>query len=759
MAIAPKNYTPADHEQSIYSLWEQSGAFTPKIDKKQKPFTIILPLPNANDPMHMGHCLFTVEDILVRWHRMMGEPTLWLPGGDHAGIETQYVFEKVLSKEGKSRFDFDRATLYQMIAEFVDKNKNLNKDQMKLLGFSMDWTRYHYSMEPEMVNRVLATFRKLHADGLVYRGERMVNFCTRCGTAFSDLEVDYVERQDPLYYLKYGPFTLATTRPETKFGDTAVAVNPGDKRYQAMVGKEFVYESLIGPRTIKVIADDLVDPEFGTGAVKVTPAHDPNDYEMAKRHQLPIVKVITTSGRLNALTDRFAGLTVNQAREKVVAELQARGDMVKIDTEYVHRVGTCYRCGHTIEPMLVPQWYLKVETLAKPALAAVHKGYTKIVPKKRFEKMYIDWLQKIYDWNISRQIVWGPRIPVWYCLDCNPDLTITIINPQGKKTTGSWQDLQQSYSFEEVNHGLQSLVAGPQPVYTLEAGKCQHCQGNHILQETDTFDTWFLSSQWPVNTLKAKEGDFEYFYPTSVLDTLWDILFFWVARMMMMGIYLTADHQTPADRVPFKVVHIHARVVDKKGQKMSKSKGNVINPIETINKYGADALRLALVLGVGPGSDIALSEEKIRAMRNFVNKLWNAGRYVQTMADRHPVTDPTVFDLKPGEGGETVARLTSITKSTQTNLKKFRFGQASEDLYQYFWHDFCDQCIEQAKQNEVAALPALVFALVTSLRLLHPFIPFVTETVYQALRTQLDPSGKSALFSASLLITSPWPTA
>ena len=761
----------------MYQLWEKGGYFTPKIPAcrqagipKKKPFTILLPLPNANDPLHMGHGLFAIEDILARYHRMLGDPTLWLPGADHAGIETQYVFEKKLAREGKSRFDFDRKTLYKMIFDFVEKNRDLNRQQLRKLGFSLDWTRYHYSLEPEIIKTVLDTFRKLHQDGLIYRGERIVNFCTKCGTAFSDLEVEYEERKDPLFYMKYGPLILATTRPETKFGDTAVAVHPKDRRYQHLIGTEFVYESLIGPRHLKVVADEAVDPEFGTGAVKVTPAHDPTDFEIAQRHGLAVIKVIDLNGRLNEKAGRFAGLTVAEGRKKVVEELQKKGDLVKIDENYTHSIGSCYRCKTTIEPMIIPQWFVKIKPLAKPAIEAVKTGRTKIVPKKRFEKMYLDWMENIHDWNISRQIVWGPQIPVWYCLDCNENLLINFLDKNGQKMSGIYRMLKEKYTFEEIKTGLQSLSAGKNPIYSLDDKSCQKCDGKHILQETDTFDAWFLSGQWPLTTLGYPSGqDFKYFYPTSVLDTMWDILFFWVARMMMFGLYLTG-------KVPFRVVHLHCRVVDEKGQKMSKSKENVIDPMDMVEKYGADALRMALVFGAAPGSDIHIGDDKLRAMRNFTNKIWNAARFtlaslnnaeinaeqrqrisVNLPAGRQVSVNRRKSASHPDDKwiiAETQKTVQAVTKY----LESYRFDLAAEGIYQFFWHIFCDQYIEKIKprlQNNESpsqekdsqmAKATLLYVLETSLKLLHPFMPFITEAIWQILPEKREP-----------LVISPWP--
>ena len=747
-----KTYDPKAVEGNIYQMWENGGYFTPKIDPKKKPFTILLPLPNANDPMHMGHALFTVQDILVRYHRMKGEPTLWLPGGDHAGIETQYVFEKKLAKEGKSRFDFNRETLYGMIAEFVEKNKNINRDQMKRLGFSLDWTRYHYSLEPEIVTIVLDTFRKLNADNLAYRDERLVNYCTRCGTSFSDLEIKHVEQTDPLYYMKYGPFVLATVRPETKFGDTAVAVNPKDKRYAAWIGKEIEVEGLLGTFKVTVIADAAIDPKFGTGVAKVTPAHDFTDAEIAKRHNLPSKQVIGFDGRLTGIAGPYAGIKVKAAREKVAADLVAKGLMDHIDPNYVHTVSTCYRCSTVLEPLPLPQWYVRTKPLSKPAIEAVKKEKTKIFPLKRFEKMYFDWMNNILDWNISRQIVWGPRIPVWYCLDCNPTIVLSFIDTSGQKVSGTYQELKDAHALEEISKGLQTMMAPLSANYSLNDAACETCAGSHILQETDTFDTWFLSSQWPFTTLGFPDSeDFKYFYPTAVLDTLWDILFFWVARMMMMGLYRTG-------KVPFEVVHLHSRVVDAKGQKMSKSKGNVMNPIELVDKYGADALRMALIFGAAPGSDISISDDKVRGMRNFANKLWNIGRFIEmNLQAQSSNAKVQIYDkamhkqLTDPNDKRIISELNMLATRVTKQLEGYRFSDAAQAIYDFTWHTLADGHLEKNKERFKAgdpqALAILQHVFTTILKLLHPFMPFVTEEIW----------GKLGKKENVPLIVSSWP--
>lgn len=732
-------YDPAKHEQKIYELWEKSGHFTPEIDKKKKPFSIILPLPNANDPMHMGHALFTIQDILCRYHRMLGESVLWLPGSDHAGNETQFVFEKKLSKEGKSRFDFDRKTLFKMIWDFVEENRAVNIEQMKKLGFSLDWSRYHYSLEPEILEKVFGTFQKLHKEGLVYRGERIVNYCTYCGTAFSDLEVEHVEKDEFLYFLDYGPIQIATTRPETIFADVAVAVNPEDNRYKNLIGKKAAIPLL--NKEIPIIADSAVEKDFGTGALKITPAHDPVDFEIGQRHNLPAFSVIDLSGKMINVPKKIEGLYPKQARNRTIELLANEGKLVKTEP-LRHVVGTCYRCKNLIEPLLMPQWFVKIKPLAEPAAEAVKKGKTRIFPS-RFKKTYLDWMENIRDWNIGRQIVWGPQIPAWYCLDCNQEIKVNFLDKNRKLGSGSYKDLKNNYSFEEIKNGLQSLTAPVNASYiTEEKEKCPSCLSSHILQETDTFDTWFLSGQWPLTTLgfnvknpEKSSGDFKYFYPTSVMDTLWDILFFWVGRMMMFGLYLSGE-------VPFRVVHIHSRVVDKNGQKMSKSKGNVVDPIIMSEKYGADALRMSLVFGVAPASDIVVSEDKIKSMRNFANKIWNIGRFILVKMEEKGLKKteniPSFsknMDGLTNEDKKIIKDLEGTIEKVTNLIEKFHFGLAAETIYEFIWHRFADEYVEHSKErikaNDSVIFSVLTFVYLNGLKLLHPFMPYITESVWQ----------------------------
>lgn len=688
-----KKYKPEQFEDEIYRQWEKSGAFRPS--DKGKPYCIIMPPPNANDPLHVGHAMFvTVEDMLVRFERMRGRAVLWLPGVDHAGIETQYVFEKELIKKGKSRFDFDRETLYQMIWDYVQKNSQIVMKQLRKLGASADWESNKFTLDEDIVEIVIDTFKQLYDDGLVYRDLQLVNYCTKCGTAFSDLEVKHVERETPLYYIRYGPFSLATVRPETKFGDTGVAVNPKDKRYKKWVGKEIEVKGLLGKFKIKVVADEYVDPEFGTGVVKVTPAHDRNDFEMGKKHGLEIKQVINFDGKLNKLTGKYAGLLVKQARQRVVEDLKKAGLLEKVDKSYSHTIGVCYRCGSTIEPLPLPQFFIKVKPLVKKALKTLETDKVKIYGAGH-DKILKHWLENLRDWNVSRQIVWGIQIPVWYKK-----------SEDRKKATAKF------------------VVSKKSP-------------GKDYIQETDTFDTWFSSAQWPYATLMTnKKDDFKRFYPTQVMETGYDILPFWVMRMLMMGLYKTG-------KVPFEKVYLHGLVRDEKGQKMSKSKGNVVDPLEVISKYGADALRISLVMSTTAGRDSATGEGKIRGMRNLTNKIWNAARYIVFNRERE---EEKKKELPCVEDNKFKQRLRRVVKDVTKQLEDLKPGLAAETVYNQFWHWFCDQSIEKSKQGKISQA-VLLEGLRVFLKLLHPFVPFVTEAVWQQLPETEE----------KMLINSRWP--
>jgi len=701
-----KQYNHKVFETEIYNQWENSGSFQPKITKNSKPFCIILPPPNANADLHLGHAMYVVEDILVRFHRMLGDSALWLPGADHAGFETQYVYEKKLAKDGKSRFDFKRDTLYKNIWDFVHQNKTNMENQLKRLGFSLDWSREKFTLDPDIVNIVWDTFKKLYDDGLVYRGKRLVNYCTSCGTSFSDLETTHLEVDAKLWFIKYPVkdsqdfITIATTRPETCLGDVAVAVHPDDKRYKNLVGKTLVLPII--NREIPIISDKAVDPKFGSGAVKITPAHDENDWNIGQHHKLKVLQIIGFDGKItqsedNLVPDEFVGLYISKARKLILEKLVSLGLMEK---ETIHHtvLAKCYKCNATIQPLPLPQWFIKAKPLAAPAIEAVRLRRINIVPK-RFEKVYFNWLNNIHDWNISRQVVWGIQIPAWQCAKCN-----------------KW-----------------TVTSGQKP------NKCQHCTHLSLKQDSDTFDTWFSSGQWPFATLKTtKSGDFNYFYPTSVMDTMWDILFFWVARMIMLGIYKTGE-------IPFKTVYLHSRVTDAKGQKMSKSKGNVINPIEMIDKYGADALRLSLIFGTSAGTDLRMSEDKIRGFRNFTNKLWNIARFIKINEEN---IAPKKEKLQP-EDQEMIKKLNILITKTTKDLESYNFSQSSQDLYQFVWHELADKYLENIKtrlaNKDKAALWTLTEVFTTSLKLLHPLIPFITEILWQQLGNK------------EKLITSSWP--
>lgn len=687
-----KTYNHASYEKKIYSLWEKSGAFTPRMDVKKKPFCIIMPPPNANDNLHIGHARFvTVEDVITRYQRMKGSPTLWLPGADHAGIETQFVFEKKLKSEGKSRFDYDRDTLYKMIWDYVATNKTNMENQLRALGASCDWTRNKFTLDPKIINIVYKTFKKLYDDGLVYRGERIVNYCPRCGTAFSQLEVDSVEREDNLYYLDYGILTIATTRPETIFADVAVAVSPKDPKYKKLLGKSATLPLV--NRQLPVIADTLVDKDFGTGALKITPGHDATDFEIGRKHGLSSISVIDAAGKMINTPEKYTGMSVEKAREEVIKDLQAAGKIKKAE-KIKHVVGVCYRDHGLIEPAISKQWYLKVEPLVKRSLQAI-KDKEVVFTSSRFEKIAKHWLKNLRDWNISRQIVWGIRIPAWRCSSC---LEWTI-------TDG----------------------AAPQ--------RCLKCGGQKLVQDEDTFDTWFSSGQWPFATLKTgKKGDFEYFYPTSLMETAYDILPFWVIRMVMLGLYET-------ENVPFREVLIHGLVRDKEGQKISKSKGNVIDPIDMANKYGADALRMGIVWGSLVENDISLSEDNIRGQRNFANKIWNIARYV--------LANPKGKRVKRNEDDAWIAaELKKTTKTTTRLLNKYRLNEAAEEIYEFIWHKLANTYLEKTKSRKEEAQKTLELVLQDSLKLLHPFMPFVTEAVWQ--------EGKGR-FDSPTLISASWP--
>lgn len=710
-----KRFNYNEREEEIYKLWEESGYFDPDNlpERHKEPFTIIMPPPNANDPLHIGHALFlTIEDIMTRYNRMQGKKALWLPGFDHAGFETQVVYDKKLEKQGRSRFQMEREDYYKEVWDYVQKNKDTAREQIKKLGASCDWNREKFTLDESVVKNSHKTFKKMYDDGLIYRGQRLVNYCTKHRTAFSDLEIEHEERKDNLYYIKYGPFTVATVRPETIFGDTAVAVSPKDKRYKKYIGKEVEVDFLIEKRKVKVIADDHVDPEFGTGALKVTPAHDANDYEIWLRHKDEIkgpIQVIGLDGKLNEKAGKYGGLKVEEARSKIVEDLEKAGLLEKIEEDYKHSVALCYKCKRIIEPMLMKQWFIKMEPLAKPAIEAAKSGELKFLPANQ-KKIYLHWLENIKDWNISRQNWWGIEIPAWKCLDCSKDDEVWV------------------------------ATEGEEPK------KCPHCDSKKLERDPDVFDTWFSSGQWPYIALDYPDGeDFKTFYPTDIMETGYDILFFWVARMVMLGLYRTG-------KLPFKFVYLHGLVRDKDRQKMSKSKGNVIDPLGVIEEYGTDALRMALITGATIGRDPVISEEVIRGYRNFSTKLWNITRFIMMNVESYSAGKEYALTK---DDAKIKDEFNKAAKSVTKNMDRMRYSQAAEDAYHYAWHTFADKVVEDSKEilngededKKMSRLSVLIGAWTGTLKLLHPFMPYITEELYQHL----------PLKDKNLLMVEPWP--
>ncbi|KKW10067.1 MAG: Valyl-tRNA synthetase [Parcubacteria group bacterium GW2011_GWB1_49_7] len=703
-----KPYNPAQTEDRIYKLWEKSGFFNPDNLPGDKPFTIIMPPTNANGSLHAGHALvMTIEDIMIRYKRMRGHKTLWLPGLDHAGIETQAVYEKQLEKEGRSRFDMSREELYSEILNFTLNNSKNIKSQIKSMGASCDWSREKFTLDEDIVNLVYKNFKRLSEDGLLYRGSRIVSWCPKHRTAFSDLEILDEERVDPFYYLKYGPFTIATARPETKFGDKYVVMHPDDKRYEDYKhGQKIELEWINGPITATIIKDEAIDMEFGTGVMTITPWHDTADFEIAERHGLDKEQIIGEDGKLLPIAGEFTGMKIAEARQKIIEKLEGKGLVEKVDTNYKHVVRTCYKCGTVIEPQIKSQWFVRMKPLAEKALEKINTGEITYLPE-HYKKITIHWLENIIDWNISRQIVWGIPIPAKICESCGEGMV----------------DLDNSVK------------------------SCAKCGGS-VRQDNDTFDTWFSSSQWPYATLQTlREKDFETFYPTDVMETAGEIIFFWVARMVMLGLHVTGE-------LPFKTVYLHGLVLDAKGRKMSKSKGNVINPLDLTAKYGTDALRIALVIGNTPGTSLALAEDRIKGYKNFANKLWNIARYVLSQVDKFDKSDKLNKELKE--------EFDDLAKDVTNDMENFRFYIAAEKIYHYIWHRFADEILEESKKNP--ELPSTIhYLLENSLKLLHPFMPFITEEIWQELK-HLETEFPSALGNSvskseprTLLMIEPWP--
>ncbi len=692
-----KPYNPAEWEEEIYRRWETSGMCNPDRlpGTREKKFSILMPPTNANGDLHAGHALvMTIEDILTRFHRLCGERTLWLPGNDHAGFETQVVYEKKLEKEGRSRFSIEPKKLYEEILAFTQKNRANINAQVRKLGASCDWSREKFTLDGDIVTTVYETFKKLWDAGLLYRGARIVNWCPKHETSFSDLEITDEERNDPLYYLKYGPFTISTARPETKFGDKYVVMHPDDERYKQYThGQKISVEWINGPITATVLKDESIDRDFGTGVMTITPWHDAADFAIAERHKLDKEQIIDFSGHLLNVAGEFAGMHIQKARPLIVEKLKAKGLLERVDENYTHTVRTCYKCGTLIEPQIKPQWFIKMELLARAASAAIERGDVVFIPE-HYKKIVLHWLGNIIDWNISRQIVWGIPIPAKICESCE----------------GGVVDLE----------GI--------------AEKCPTCAGV-LRPDTDTFDTWFSSGQWPFASLGyPNSNDFQTFFPTDVLETAGEIIFFWVARMIMLSLFVTK-------KVPFHRVYLHGLVLDAHGKKMSKSKGNVIDPLTITAQYGTDALRMGLIVGNTPGTSLALAEEKIRGYKHFANKLWNVARFVIENADGSVEGGEWRVENANDDDKQRIDELNALVHDVTDDLESYRLYRAAEKLYHYVWHTFADQILEEQKprlrgeseDDARAAASLLDHMLRTVLVLLHPFMPFITEAIWSML--------------------------
>ena len=697
-----KTYEPAKFEPSIYALWETSGAFMPT--GKGDPYSIVMPPPNANGNLHVGHAyMIPIEDILTRYYRMQGRNTIWIPGADHAGFETWVVFERELNKQGKSRFDYSREELYQMTWDFVEQNRGKMELQIRALGASCDWSSMVFTLDKKVIDTVYQTFHKLWDDGLIYRGNRIVNYCPKHQTSFADIEIEYQSEQSHLWHIAYpltdgeGEIEVATTRPETMLGDVAIAVHPDDPKYKSLVGKT-VTVPLVG-REIPIIADDGVELGFGTGAVKITPAHDPLDFEIGQRHNLPQIQIIGLDGRItDAAPAKYQGLTADEARTEVVEDLQRIGAMRQIE-DFTHQVPHCYKCGTVIQPLLMKQWFINVKPLAKRAREAVEEGRIRFVPAQKAYEL-VHYYDELRDWNISRQIPWGIPIPAFQNVD-DPDDWIFDTRVEQKEIT---------------------------------------VDGKTYRRDEDTFDTWFSSGQWPfVTTEYLTDGKLSKFYPNSVMETGVDILRAWVARMIMLGLYMT-------NKVPFKDVFLHGLILDEHGQKMSKSKGNVVNPMGIIDQYGSDALRIGIVMNRSAGQAQAFSEASVVAGRNFCNKLWNIARYIEAKADEAGVTNDDVDQAKPSTIADhwILARLDDARESLDKHIQNYRFAEAMETIYHAIWDELADWYIEATKTASDPAFMRRILGI--ALRLVHPFAPFVSETIWTTVR------GKE-----SLLISQDWP--
>jgi len=698
MRELPKVYEPQQVENKIYDMWERYGYFRPANKSGAKPFTIVMPPPNVTGQLHMGHAMdATLQDTLIRFKRMQGYNALWIPGVDHAGIATQIKVEEELRKEGLTRYDLGREKFLERVWDWKNKYGNRIVEQQKKLGASCDWDRARFTMDEGCSNAVREVFVSLYKKGLIYKGSRIINWCPHCVTALSDAEVEYVDKPGHLWHIRYpltdgsGDVVVATTRPETMLGDTGVCVNPNDSRYTGIVGKT-VMLPLVN-REIPVVADDYAEMDFGTGCVKMTPAHDPNDFEVGLRHNLEVIRVLDDNGVVNSYGGKYEGMDRYDARKAIVADLEEQGYLIKVD-DHAHNVGTCYRCHNDVEPIISAQWFVKMQPLAKEAIRVVKERETNFVPD-RFSKTYLNWMENVRDWCISRQLWWGHQIPAWTCQECG-HITVSCEDPS----------------------------------------RCEQCGSNHIERDPDVLDTWFSSALWPFETLGWPENteDLATFYPTDVLVTGYDIIFFWVARMIFSG----CEH---TGKTPFHTVLIHGLVRDDKGRKMSKSLGNGIDPLEMIERYGCDALRMNMVTGNSPGNDMRFYVERCEAMRNFANKLWNASRYVMmNLADDATGQLPDINSLEIADKW-VLSKLNTLIVEMTENLEKYELGVAVQKVYDFIWDTYCDWYIELTKarlysedsHRKQIAIDVLVYVLDQILRLLHPFMPFITEEIWQSI--------------------------
>ncbi len=684
-----KAYEPREVEGRIYDFWLKNKYFHAEIDPNKKPYTIMMPPPNVTDQLHVGHAMtMTTQDVLIRWKRMQGYSALWLPGTDHAALATEVKIVEAMAKEGIKKENLGRDGFMERAWAWNDKYGGRIIEQLKLLGSSADWDRQRFTLDEGCSKAVRHVFVKLYEKGLIYRGERMTNYCAHCGTALSDAEVEFEEKEGSFWHLKYpladgsGCVELATTRPETMLGDTAVAVHPEDERYKNIIGKKVILPLV--NKEIPVVADEYVEMDFGTGVVKITPAHDPNDFLVGQRHDLPVITIMDGAGNINENGGKYQGLSMMEARKQIVKDLEEGGYLLKVEP-IKHNVGTCHRCHTPVEPRVSTQWFVKMESMAKPAIEAVRQKKIKIIPE-RLEKVYYNWMENIKDWCISRQIWWGHRIPAWYCDDCG-----------------------EIFVSEE------------------DIAVCPKC-GKPLRRDEDTLDTWFSSALWPFSTLGWPEDteDLRYFYPTNTLVTGWDIIFFWVARMIFSGIEQTGE-------IPFDTVFFHGLVRDAQGRKMSKSLGNGVDPVEVIDKYGADALRLTIITGTSPGNDTRYSDEKVAASRNFANKIWNAARFIHMNIDGHEVSTELPEELTL-EDKWIVSKFNRVARDMTENLERFELGVAVQKVYDFMWGDFCDWYIELSKgRMDDGNRRVLCWVLGNTLKLLHPFMPFITEEIWQSL--------------------------